>query len=121
MDAFTKAYITAMFFTELGEDNLKDAGLPEISTELMEKIEKDCAEFQAKAGELISDEFCHYKECPTIDYAGHDFWLTRNHHGCGFWEKHDWAEPASTKLTELAHSFGQMDVYLGDDGKIYAM
>lgn len=120
MDLFTTAYITAMFFTEEGEHNLQNAGITEISEELMEKIEKDCADFQAKSQGLISSENCYYDGCTPIEYAGHDFWMTRNGHGCGFWEKHDWAEPASTKLTELAESFGPMEVYLGDNGKVYA-
>ena len=122
MDAFTLAFIEALFFTQSGnnEGELGDAGLSEISTELMEKIEKDCAEFQTKADGLIVDENCHYTGCPIIVYAGHDFLLTRNGHGCGYTDG-DWTEPAGTKLTDLAKSFGMMEVYLGDDGKVYAM
>ena len=52
------------------------------------------------------------------EHAGHDFWLTRNGHGCGFWDG-DWTEPAATKLTESAENFGDYDLYIGDDGKIY--
>lgn len=120
MDAFTQAFITAMFFTEEGPDNLGDAGMDKISAELMTRITQDCATFQSQAGDLISDENCHYTGCPTIEYAGHDFWLTRNGHGCGFWDG-DWEEPAATKLTNLAKQFGELSVYLGDDGKIYGM
>lgn len=117
MDAFTQAYISAMFFTEEGW-NLGEAGISEISTALMTKIEQDCLTFQSQAEGLIIGENCHYKGCLTAEYAGHDFWLTRNGHGCGFWDG-DWEEPAATKLTELAKQFGAMEVYLGDDGKIY--
>lgn len=48
------------------------------------------------------------------------FWLTRCGHGCGFWDG-DWSEPAATILTDAAHAFGNVDLYVGDDGKIYAM
>ena len=51
--------------------------------------------------------------------AGHDFWLTRNHHGAGFWDG-DWPEPQATALTDAAHAFGERNLYLGDDGRIYA-
>lgn len=119
MDEFTRAFIEAMFFTESGEDNLKDAGLPEISESLMKKIEEDCASFQEKAGHLITRENCFYTGCSEIAYAGHDFWLTRNGHGCGFWDG-DWDESVEKELTAIAKSFGQLDVYLGDDGKVYA-
>ncbi len=50
--------------------------------------------------------------------AGHDFWLTRNRHGAGFWDG-DWPEPQATRLTEAAHAFGEVDLYVGGDGRIY--
>lgn len=120
MDLFKKGYIEAMFFfSESSDENLKNVGLPEISTELMEKIEKDCAEFLAKANPLISYENCNYTGCTVEEYAGHDFFLTRNGHGhCfsgGYWKK-----PAAIKLDELASSFKAMEIYVGDDGMVYA-
>ena len=48
---------------------------------------------------------------------GHDFWLTRNHHGAGFWDR-GLGELGDT-LTEMAHAYGGSDPYVGDDGKIY--
>ncbi len=50
--------------------------------------------------------------------AGHDFWLTRNGHGAGFWDG-DWPEPAATRLTASSKKYGEFNLYLGDDGKIY--
>jgi hypothetical protein len=50
--------------------------------------------------------------------AGHDFWLTRNGHGAGFWDG-DWPEPLATVLTDAAHAFGELSPYVGDDGLIY--
>lgn len=120
MDGFTKAFIEALFFTESDTDNLGDAGINEISTELMTRITQECLTFQSQADGLIVGENCHYKGCLTAEYAGHDFWLTRNGHGCGYTDG-DWAEPAATKLYELSKSFGMMEVYLGDDGKVYSV
>ena len=51
--------------------------------------------------------------------AGHDFWLTRCGHGAGFWDG-DWPEPRATRLTNAANAFGNIDLYIGDDGKIHA-
>lgn len=49
----------------------------------------------------------------------HDFWLTRNHHGAGFW---DGDYPIwGYKLTEVAHMFPEVELYVGDDGFIYHM
>lgn len=47
----------------------------------------------------------------------HDFWLTRNHHGAGFWDRG--LGSVGDKLTKCAHSFGSVDLYVGDDGLIY--
>lgn len=43
--------------------------------------------------------------------AGHDFWLTRNGHGCGFWDG-DWPEPAATRLTNAAHIYNSVNLYV---------
>lgn len=46
--------------------------------------------------------------------AGHDFFLTRNGHGTGFWDREIYDELAPNgceKLTELAELCGSADVY----------
>jgi len=75
--------------------------------------------------EAHSEALVFYRQAePILDeidgddaQAGHDFWLTRVGHGAGFWDG-DWPEPAATKLTELAEDFGEVWVYVGDDGKL---
>ena len=52
--------------------------------------------------------------------AGHDFWLTRNGHGAGFWDG-DWPDRTGHRLSEAAKSYGEYHLYVGDDGKIYGM
>lgn len=52
------------------------------------------------------------------EQAGHDFWLTRNRHGAGFWDG-DWDDPAAKHLTTCANAYGEVNLYVGDDGKIY--
>ena len=49
--------------------------------------------------------------------AGHDFWLTRNHHGAGFWDRG--LGEVGERLTDAAHAYGSSDLYVGDDGKVY--
>jgi len=51
--------------------------------------------------------------------AGHDYWLTRNGHGAGFWDG-DWPEPYAAQLDDSAHAYGTVELYVGDDGKIYS-
>jgi hypothetical protein len=51
------------------------------------------------------------------EQIGHDFWLTRNHHGAGFWDRG--LGEAGDKLTTFAHTFGDCHLYVEDDGLLY--
>ena len=53
-----------------------------------------------------------------MESVGHDFWLTRNGHGAGFWDG-DYEKEIGIKLTELSQQFGECHAYVGDDNKIY--
>jgi len=64
-------------------------------------------------------------EFDGYERLGHDFWLTRNGHGAGFWDRH-WKTniqgfdvDMGDRLTTLASSYGTCDLYIGDDGKIH--
>ena len=50
-------------------------------------------------------------------YSGHDFLLTRNGHGCGFWSR-DTGE-VGDRLTTAAKMYKEVDLYVGDNGLIY--
>ena len=47
------------------------------------------------------------------DQLAHDWILTRNHHGAGFWDG-GWIEPIGDHLTVLAHQSGELHVLLSD-------
>jgi hypothetical protein len=53
--------------------------------------------------------------------VGHDFWLTRNGHGAGFWDRFSAGIGASfgNHLTDLAKPYGESYVYAGDDGRVH--
>ena len=53
------------------------------------------------------------------EQVGHDFWLTRNGHGAGFWDRG--LGKAGEQLTQLAKQFGEFELYVDDDGYIRAM
>ena len=43
--------------------------------------------------------------------SGHDFFLTRNHHGAGFWDKEDmYVENEAGILTQISQKCGSVDV-----------
>jgi hypothetical protein len=50
--------------------------------------------------------------------VGHDFWLTRNGHGAGFWDRG--MGERGDRLTAACKPYGGVDLYVGDDGAIYA-
>ena len=63
------------------------------------------------------DDIVAEKTENNISHAGHDFWLTRNGHGAGFWDG-DW--PLSgDKLDTACEQYPEIDLYVGDDGAIY--
>jgi hypothetical protein len=53
--------------------------------------------------------------------VAHDFWLTRNGHGAGFWDdpKYWGGQKNADALSKAAEAMGGKDLYVGDDGKIY--
>ena len=51
-------------------------------------------------------------------WLGHDLALTRNHHGAGFWDRN--LGELGTSLTQWAHTFPELDTYLGDDNHLHA-
>lgn len=114
VDAFTLAYIEALLWSSSGELQSplgRDANINEISPKLMERIESDCRNFQLFNGE----HFVGYEV-----QAGHDFALTRNGHGAGFWDPgRPWSKEVGKLLTDAAHAVGELELYRGDDGRIY--
>lgn len=92
----------------------------DLAEETLQSMVADCSQFQADNAELLEK---WYSECgESEERAGHDFWLTRNHHGAGFWDRWNSATPQGKigdKLSDAAHSFGEVSLYLGDDEKIY--
>ena len=50
--------------------------------------------------------------------AGHDFWLTSAGHGAGFWDG-DWPRYGDM-FTKASEASGTIELYVGDNGKIYA-
>ncbi len=123
LDDFTLSYIeTALWSsteeTEDGETfNLDESySYSDLSPEALAQIVEDCKAFQESMAEWLTDEHCDVAD--VAKQAGHDFWLTRNRHGAGFWDG-DWSDESEKALTECSHGFGECTLYIGDDGKIY--
>ncbi len=114
MDTFTKAYTEAALWLAMDgaseELDTVDARGREagIDAETLKRIEEDCADFQESAGDCINTDLVR---------AGHDFLLTRNRHGAGFWDG-DWADDVGKRMTELSHPYGDFTLVVNADGTI---
>lgn len=112
LDDFQRAYAECALWSSIDDkgqplDHGRDAS--DIAPETIAVMRTDCDAFRAThAADL--------KGIPD-DQAGHDFWLTRNGHGAGFWDRGLGAR--GERLTEACTAFPQMDLYVGDDGKVY--
>lgn len=126
LNDFSRAYIIAALWSST--DNLDPNGgnpldkkytINDIAQETLDKMISDCISFQQKYEELYTNGGWSDEE------AGHDFWLTRNGHGSGFWDR-GYGDPEKEEigklLTTASKKYGEYNLYLGDgahDGLIY--
>jgi hypothetical protein len=94
--------------------------IADLAPEAFAKMVEDCRVFQSNNEHLFTEDNCPRVpgECSVTEYAGHDFWLSRNNHGCGFWDG-DWKDDIGNLLDKAAEAFGECNLYVGDDGRIY--
>jgi hypothetical protein len=122
-DEFFDSYIeTALWSTndesdEYGGNPLDDNYGPE------DFDDKDLKKLRDEAWEFFETHQADFdngwpKGVGAYGQAGHDFWLTRNGHGAGFWDG-DWRKPYDDQLTEASKTYGSVDIMVGDDGKLY--
>ncbi len=115
LEKFLASYIETALWSSTGEDGtpLDSAKYSdvEIAGETRDKMRADCQAFIDQSKSILDAYTSQYP-------VAHDFWLTRNGHGAGFWDG-DYPKEIGKALTDLAHSFEECDLYIGDDGKLY--
>lgn len=94
---------------ETSHDNYSAEGL---APEALQVMRDDCADFIRQAGADLR-EYTDRTGCA----GGYDFWLTRNGHGVGFWDRG--LDALGDRLTAISEQAGARDLYIGDDGLIY--
>lgn len=113
LDEFTRAYIEAALWSSIDENTGRPMdesyGERDVTIETLRKMIADCKAFQGAHWDDISSD---------PKRAGHDFWLTRNGHGSGFWDG-DWPEPAASRLTSASKGYGEFNLYVGDDDFVH--
>jgi hypothetical protein len=119
LDDFTRSYIeTALWSTNDESDESggvpldQNYGIDDIDLGTLAQMIEDAKAFQAdEAADLAASGL-------SDERSGHDFWLTRERHGAGYWDEGIGA--VGDRLTEAAHAYGSFYLYVGDDGKIHS-
>lgn len=121
---FQGGYVAAMLWSSMGDDDSPlDSlyGSDDLAPDAVDRCNAECRALLWRVGYLIKEEnFTGRADGTLASRAGHDFWLTRCGHGAGFWDG-DWSCDTATyqPLTKAAKSFGELNPYVGDDGKIH--
>lgn len=115
-DIFQIGYISCALWSSVDDSGepLDRAEIP-IADDSVKAMREDCQDFlTADVLALIDAAGENY----SYESAGHDFWLTRNGHGAGFWDRG--LGEIGTKLTDAAKAHGSCDLYIGDDQQIHS-
>ena len=112
--------------TDDNGDPLDDhCGVDDFHPAAVARMRADCAAFLASARALVGAipaDYASHPDCgndaPVHAMVGHDFWLTRNGHGVGFWAR-DLPGTLGDELSALAHVAGELDVYIGSDARLH--
>jgi len=122
LEVMLQAYIAAALWStcapeDLGIEMLDEMFEPEHFTEeAMRRCRLDCAAFLDYAmngtdGCAGERSFKSLLEGCDFSQVGHDFWLTREGHGVGFWDRPEiYGDDEAEALTKLCKAFGE--VYL---------
>jgi len=101
-------------------DNL-DAhySLDDFTVEALEGAEHDCSEFYDRAdNDGLIERAYRFADDSQI---GHDFWMTRQGHGAGFWDGDykDDTDDVGVALTDITKEFGECYVFVDEDGWLH--
>lgn len=117
-------YIACALWSSTAGDPL-DRGNHELSSEASAALAAICDAWFSGHAKLISEAAPYWSD----EQLAHDLWLTQNGHGAGFWDRACSAEDLESRgeiarlgarLTEAAKTLRPVDLYIGDDGLIYA-
>jgi hypothetical protein len=107
LDAFDAAYVECALWSSTDESDdaggrpLDDNYGPEdIARSTLLEMQRDCQSFKA----------ANERDLQGLDAAqcGHDFWLTRNGHGAGFWDRG--LGERGDRLSKASKVYGSVDL-----------
>ncbi len=117
-DLFLRGYIEAALWSSTDEEGrpLDDsADANDLSPECALAMRSVCEDFiDGNADDLaLYCEKMYGNGFSAEEKAGHDFWLTRNRHGAGFWDRG--LGELGDRLSDAAKVYGGVDLYYSDE------
>lgn len=101
-----------------GENLDANFGREDIAEDTLKQMTEDCNAFIDANQQSLTRYHEGLPERPA-DHAGHDFWLTRNRHGAGFWDRYYGSDgrlrAACDGLSIASRAYGEynLDAYGG--------
>jgi hypothetical protein len=123
-EEFFQGYVDCALWSSTDEDGTpidEDHGPDDLVSEALARMRVDADAFCDAPDGLLADLVIYLAEF-SANGAGHDFWLTRNGHGAGFWDRTYNPSPlyyACQNLSDAAKVWGEASLYVGDDGLLY--
>jgi hypothetical protein len=121
----THDYLTAALWTGIDEggtplDSMYDAH--NFSRSARARAESDIVKFLSDNKALVAEALTapgYGADSPegAPGQLGHDFWLTRNGAGAGFWDRDELSGELGRKLTDAAKRAGEVNVY-AENGRV---
>jgi hypothetical protein len=115
LDSFVRQYLETALWSSTDDDGQpfdRTCEVDDFAPEAIAQAVEDCKAFR----DTYAADLDATGQDDDTQHA-HDFWLTRNGHGAGFWDRG--YGDVGRKLTDGAHAYGETDVYRGDDGRLY--
>lgn len=124
LDEFTRGYIEAAIWSSTDEDGNpldRNYGESDLDSASLTSMKRDCASFVRRHKRDL-EAFVEVARGGRSDdgpwsLAGYCFWMNRNGHGVGFWDRD--AGAVGDKLSDACKKFGSSDLYVGDDGQLH--
>jgi hypothetical protein len=128
IDDITRSYAETALWSSLNSDSVHcggdnpdagenldaDYGVDDIAPATWEAMNTDVRDFVLAN---LADFVAYLAAGRDAESFGHDFWLTRNGHGAGFWDRG--LGDLGDRLSGAAKVYGECDLYVGDDGQLH--
>lgn len=116
LSSFIAGYVAALLWSSVVEHDGEtvNADQFELSTQGADTCAADCLAFCNANGAFLARALGVY----GAEQAGHDFALTRNGHGAGYWDRDELPQDVRDHLTEAARAAGEANVWLNDAGEL---